>query len=241
MSWHQASIVAFDTETTGVDPTEARIVTATLVTIDPPARITEKQWLLDPGVDIPDEATAIHGVTTETARAEGVPAAAGVKEIAQTVSLIVRAGVPLIGFNVCYDLTVLDHELARHGLPSLEEFCGRPVAPVIDPLVIDRAVDRYRRGKRTLPAACEHYRVKLDGAHDASFDAIAAARLAWRLATAYPKQVGDVDPMELHALQVGWHAAWAANFQAHLRSKGDPDAVIDGTWPLRPAARAVHA
>jgi DNA polymerase-3 subunit epsilon len=240
MSWHTGSLVAFDTETTGVDPTEARIVTATVVTIDPPARIHESNWLLDPGIEIPTAASDIHGITTNRARAEGQNAWTGIKEIAQAVSLVVRAGIPLIGYNVAYDLTVLDHELARHNLPAIEEFCGGPIRPVIDPLVIDRAVDRYRRGRRTLTAACEHYRVTLDGAHDASFDAVAAARLAWRLATTYPSQVGEVDPLELHDQQAAWHAEWAAHLQEHLRSSGkEPDAVVDPTWPLRHAAREV--
>lgn len=236
--WHKGSLVAFDTETTGVDPTEARIVTATILEIDPPGKIRERQWLLDPGIDIPAEATAIHGVTTEQARADGTDAAAGVGEIAKILSLVVRSRIPLIGYNVCYDLTVLDHELARHGRPSLEEFCGQPVAPVIDPLVIDRAVDRYRRGSRKLIDACTHYNVRLDGAHNAAFDAVAAARLAWRLAEVYPGQVGQVDPMVLHEQQIAWHAAWAEHLEEYLRSSGkEPDAVIDRAWPIRPAVR----
>ena len=57
-----------------------------------------------------------------------------------------------------------------------------PRAPVIDPLVIDKAVDRYRKGKRTLEAAAAFYGVPLDDAHDAGADAIAAGRVAQAIA-----------------------------------------------------------
>jgi DNA polymerase-3 subunit epsilon len=43
-----------------------------------------------------------------------------------------------------------------------------------------------------------------------------------------------VDVEELHRRQVGWAAEHAASYQEYLR-KSDPAAVIDGTWPLRPA------
>jgi DNA polymerase-3 subunit epsilon len=39
-----------------------------------------------------------------------------------------------------------------------------------------------------------------------------------------------VEPLQLHAAQVGWHQAWAANFQEFLRRK-NPDAVVEGAWP----------
>jgi len=70
MSWHTDPMVAFDLETTGVDPETARIVTATIVRIHG-AEVTSREWLVNPGVDIPAGATAIHGVTTEHARASG--------------------------------------------------------------------------------------------------------------------------------------------------------------------------
>lgn len=48
-----------------------------------------------------------------------------------------------------------------------------------------------------------------------------------------------IDVEELHRRQIGWAAADAASYQAWLRDpaksgeKHDPNAVIDGTWPLR--------
>jgi DNA polymerase-3 subunit epsilon len=106
---------------------------------------------------------------------------------------------------------------------------------VIDPYTIDRSVDRYRRGKRNLEAVCREYGVLLDAAHDASADALAAARLACAIAERHPK-VAALGPVELHRRQIEWYAEWAADFQSFLRRKGDATAVVDGTWPLREPA-----
>lgn len=137
-----------------------------------------------------------------------------------------------------FDLTLLSAELRRHGLPSLSErLGGLAPAPVIDPYTIDRSVDRYRRGKRNLEAVCAEYGVSLDAAHNASADALAAARLARAIAERHPK-VAALGPAELHRRQIDWYVEWAADFQAFLRRKGNPDAVVDTIWPLREPADA---
>lgn len=228
MSWHTGPLTAFDTETTGVDVATARIVTTAIVTIIDRSVLT-RPWLINPGVEIPAEASAIHGISTEHAVAYGTAPVMALEEIAQTLAESFLRGRPLVGFNICYDLTVLEGELARHELPALASRCD--IAPVIDPLVIDRHVDKYRKGSRKLDAMCVHYKVGLDDAHEAGSDALAAARLAWRLGTVFP-EIGDADPFELHALQIEWQAEWAAGFQKYLRRK-DATAVIDGSWPLQ--------
>ena len=65
-------MLAFDLETTGTDPRTCKIVTSALV------RLTEQGkdstiMLADPGVEIPQAASDVHGITTEKARAEGRP------------------------------------------------------------------------------------------------------------------------------------------------------------------------
>ena len=49
--------------------------------------------------------------------------------------------------------------------------------PVLDPRVLDKHIDPYRRGGRKLTDLCAHYKVALDGAHSADADAIAACRV----------------------------------------------------------------
>ncbi|MBM4595072.1 hypothetical protein GS454_18550 [Rhodococcus hoagii] len=70
MSWTAAPMAAFDLETTGPIPTNARIVTAHLALID--GKVTSgRNWLLNPQQGIPEGATAVHGITTEHAREHG--------------------------------------------------------------------------------------------------------------------------------------------------------------------------
>jgi DNA polymerase III subunit epsilon len=225
--WHALGV--FDLETTGIDVETARIVTAHVGLIDMTgASIVEGAWLADPGVEIPAAASAVHGISTEQARAEGRPAAEVVAEIVAAIEAVFARGIPLVIYNAPYDLTVLDREARRHGIPS------PVVGNVVDPLVIDKAVDTYRKGKRTLEAAAALYGVTLSDAHDAGADAIAAGRVAQAIAARYPDELG-VTAEELHRKQIGWCADQAASFQEYMRSKRDPAFTADGRWPHRNA------
>ncbi|MED7954225.1 exonuclease domain-containing protein [Streptomyces sp. BE303] len=233
MSWWQQPLVGFDLETTGTDPAVDRIVTAALVDTVGARRLSATGWLLDPGVPIPAEAEAIHGIGDGLARAKGRPAKEAVDEIAAALCERLAAGRPVVAFNATFDLSLLDAELRRHGLPSLAERLGGPVGPVLDALVIDRAVDKYRKGSRTLQRVCEVYGVELTDAHEAGSDALAAVRVAVALGERYPAEVGAVPPAELHTRQIGWYRVWAEDLQAWFRHGKDPQAVIDPRWPLR--------
>ena len=221
----------FDLETTGVDVDTSRIVSACIAVLDEDGRLVSRwDWLADPGIEIPEGASAVHGITTERARAEGRPATVVIAEIAQTLRVLFDSGIPVTVYNAPYDLTLLDRECRRHGLAALEG-----TMPVIDPLVIDKAVDRYRKGKRTLEVTAELYEVPLDDAHDAGADAIAAGRVALALLRRYPDDL-DIGLSDLHGRQEVWHAEQAASFQEYLRSKrGDDNYVADPSWPLKPA------
>ncbi|WKX73112.1 3'-5' exonuclease [Streptomyces sp. XD-27] len=232
MGWHRELLIGFDLETTGTDPNEARIVTAAVVEVKDGERIGRREWLADPGVPIPDDAVAVHGITSERA-ARGRPAREVADEVADTLVAHWRAGVPVVAYNAAFDLSLLAAELRRHGLPPLgERLDGAPTGPVIDPLTIDRAVEKYRKGKRTLEAVCEVYGVVLTGAHDAGADALAAVRVAAAVAETHA-QVAALTSWDLHRKQVEWYAEWAADFQRWLRGRGTPEAIIDGKWPLR--------
>lgn len=235
MAWHEELLVGFDLETTGTDPREARIVTAAVTEVKDGEPVRHRAWLANPGVVIPDETTAIHGISTARAAAEGRAAPEVVAEIADALRGYWAAGVPVVVYNAPFDLTLLDEELRRYALPPLAVPGARP-GPVLDPLVMDRALDKYRRGKRTLEAACGVYGVVLDGAHEAGADALAAVRVARALAARYP-EVGDADLWDLYDDQRGWYADWAEDFASWLRRKGSADAsAIDRAWPLRIAA-----
>jgi DNA polymerase-3 subunit epsilon len=179
--------------------------------------------------DLETTGAAVHGVTTEHARAHGRPVDEVVGELAERLYWTRRHELPLVIYNACYDLTLLDRELRRHDFAGLNTVG----LAVVDPLVIDRGVDRYRRGSRKLADTCRHYGVQLSGedAHTAEGDAVAAARLAWSIAHRYPDACSDLGTLQV--AQASWHRTWAAHFEDYLRRQGKPE-TVSGTWPIRP-------
>ncbi|NEE37021.1 3'-5' exonuclease [Streptomyces sp. SID7982] len=228
--WPDKPMLALDVETTGLNPESARIVAAAtvLVRTDPAPTVTE--WLLDPCVAIPAEAAAIHGITTEQAQTLGRRPADVIPEIIDVVTGALGQGHPVVVFRAPYALTVLAREAARNGVEFPAE-----VAPVIDPSVLDKEAAPFRRGRRTLPALCEHYQVCHDGPNRPVEDALAAARLTWRMTRVHP-QFAALDLPTLHARQQTWAAEQAAGLQSYLR-RTDPTAVVHGDWPVIPNSK----
>lgn len=237
MSWHLGRLAAFDIETTGTDPERDRIVTAAVSLVGASFEGRHRAWLIDPGVEIPAEASAVHGITTERARAEGMQAHRAVEEITTVLAACLRQGAPIVAFNARFDLTILDREARRHGVvPLVQRVGGTDGLIVVDPFVLDKQVDRYRPGKRTLEAVCTHYHVRLDQAHAANADALAAARVAYRLATRTP-ELRDLDLRSLHAQQIEWAAQQAASLQEYFAGLGREERV-EGAWPIVPCLAA---
>ena len=228
MTLLQRDLAVFDLETTGVDVRTARIVTACVALLDASgAVVSRRDWLADPGVEIPEGAAAVHGISTERARAEGRPAVEVVAEIVDELRAVLGRGTPLVVYNAPYDLTLLAFEAARHGVAPLVD-----PAPVVDPLVIDKAVDRYRKGKRTLEAAAAHYGVALDGAHDAGVDAIAAGLVAREIAEQHAAALPPT-LAELQTAQAAWHEQQADSFEDYMRRQRDQRFTADRGWPVR--------
>ncbi|WPO88511.1 exonuclease domain-containing protein [Herbiconiux sp. KACC 21604] len=223
-------LVVFDLETTGIDVETSRVVTANVSRLDASGVVTRRRdWLADPGVEIPLQATAVHGVATARARAEGRPAAEVVGEIVEELRAALEDGYALVIYNAPYDLTLLAREAVRHGVaPLVGPF------PVIDPLVIDKRVDRYRKGKRTLEVTASVYGVDLTDAHDAGADAIAAGRVAQALGLRHGADLA-LTAAELHTAQIAWHDAQCDSFEDYMRTTRDPSFTARRGWPEVPA------
>lgn len=222
------SLAVFDLETTGIDVITSRIVSANVGLLNSHGDVVRRRdWLADPGVAIPEQATAVHGISTERAQSEGRPAPIVVSEIVAELRGYFEAGIPVVIYNAPYDLSLLFHEAVRHHVAPLVD-----PTPVIDPLVIDKAMDRYRKGKRTLEAAALHYGVELTDAHDAGADAIAAGRVALAIARTHGNSLA-VDALELHRLQAGWCQDQADSFQDYMRRTRDATFVASTGWPVR--------
>jgi len=228
MSNWSDTLAVFDLETTGIDVETSRIVSATVAVLDAMGHVTERtDWLVNPGIEIPEQATAVHKITTQYAVENGRNAAEAVAEIVAALRVPLALGIPLVAYNAPYDLTLLNREARRYGIAPLVS-----PTPVIDPLVIDKAVDRYRKGKRTLEAASAFYQVVLDDAHDAGADAIAAGHVAQAIARVHAAAL-PATAEALHDLQVTWSQEQAASFQSYMRRERDPQFVANGSWPER--------
>ena len=119
-------MLAFDLETTGTDPRTCKIVTSALV------RLTEQGkdstiMLADPGVEIPQAASDVHGITTEKARAEGRPHDEVLADTIAGLRAAWRDGLTVVAYNAAYDLTVLRSQDSSFTVDGL----------VVDPFVLD--------------------------------------------------------------------------------------------------------
>lgn len=243
--WGEGRWLCLDTESTGVNVDEDRIVTACAAIVDNGEVVYQKSWLVAVDVEIPAEAEAVHGISTAKARADGIPVEQGIREFAGAVKFAIRAGFPVLAFNAPFDLTMLDREVRRTLDCGLADFCGGPIGPVIDPLVIDKHVDRYRPGSRKLVDTAALFGVDLgDAAHDATADALAAAEVARRMwqrtqldarelramyaDRRYPavlaqnwQQLGRLTVGQLHDQQIGWYAEQSKSFAQYLRQQAN--------------------
>jgi len=222
------SLAVFDLETTGLDLEQARIVTACAVTIDEQGQVSDSntEWLADPGIEIPEAASNVHGITTDIARAKGRNAKEVVSEIIETLRGFFSAGIPVVAYNAPYDFTILHHEALRNGLEPL----SNPM-PIIDPLILDKFVDQYRSGKRTLQAAASVYGVQLSDAHNATADAIAAGKVAQAIARKYASKL-PADVIELHDAQKIWSVQQDDSYEI-FRRKSSPDFTVVRGWPVK--------
>lgn len=267
MSWHLGRMACFDLESTGVDPHRDRIVSAAVIKVGGGFRNQPHSWLVDPGMEIPAAATAVHGITTEQAR-EGQDAGTAVAEIGQALVVASDRGIPIVGHNLVYDITMLWAELTRHDHGDLAERVAR-LHPVVDTKIIEHHLDPYRPkelkpwtkrpaatcGSHTLVDSCRLWKIDLsaEDAHGAEADALAAGRLAWKLATA-PLMFAayDREPLirilparmtlaELHEWQVTEYVDRARSYQSYRRGEQrtkppegvDVDFVASTEWPFQ--------
>ena len=149
-------IVFFDLETTGVNIGTDKIVEISILKVFPNGNKESKTWLVNPEVEIPKEASDIHGITNEQVVTEPT-----FKELASQVNELI-ADCDLAGFNSNrFDIPLLAEELMRAGIDF--DMNNRKA--------IDVQVIFHKKEQRTLSAGYQFYCGKeLEGAHGAEAD-----------------------------------------------------------------------
>lgn len=225
--WHDLPVVGFDIEGTDRQPMDSRIVSAALVHADG----TTSNWLVNPGVPIPSDSAAVHGITDEMVRSAGRAPREALAELGTAISKVIADGTPLVVFCAHYDVTVLHTELARHGLPAVEW----DSAAIIDPSILHAEVEPRWYDGRQLGDLCRYYEVDLTTAHDAESDARAAVDMAVSIAARH-ERIARMHPDALHQAQVGWYAQQKRALQAFFDRQGR-DETVSLEWPLETKRR----
>lgn len=224
--WASGPLVGLDFESTSPEPLEARVVQAALLVVEPDGQLGPEStcFTVNPLVEIPAEASAIHGLT-----ADKVALSCRTSTMVDTLVLrmeelgVAEGRIPLVIFNATYDLVLLHSEAAR---------CGRSIdfrPMILDPRVIDLKGARYRSGKRKLADVAATYGVELVGAHGAKADALAAVRIMRAMLALWPR-FGTATLERLQELQSTWYLAWRDHINEWWASEGKSD-HITGTWP----------
>jgi len=163
------SIAFIDVETTGTHPHSDRIVELSIFRVQPDGSEDYKSRRVNPGVPIPAEATAIHGITDEAVAEEPM-----FRQYAKSVCEFLN-GCDISGFNVItFDLPFIEAELERVGIDF-----SREDRQLVDSMVIYHQKEPREPGKsRNLKAAYLKYCGKeLEGVHGAEKDATASAEV----------------------------------------------------------------
>lgn len=174
-------VVFFDLETTGINITQDRIVEISFLKVYPNGKEDVKSRRINPGIPIPPQATAIHGITDDD-----VKDCPTFRQVARSLADQLE-GCDLAGFNSSrFDVPMLAEEFLRAGVDfdmSKRKF-------------VDVQIIFHRKEQRTLEAAYTFYCNKqLENAHSAEADAIATYEVLKSQLDRYPDLANDIESL----------------------------------------------
>ena len=171
----QRPIVVFDLETTGVQITRDRIVEISILKVHPDGEQETKTRRINPEIPIPQEATAVHGITD--ADVADCPTFA---QVARSLYSWIE-GCDIAGFNSNrFDVPMLVEEFLRAGVAV--DFDDRHF--------IDVQTIYHKMERRTLEAAYKFYCSKtLENAHSAEADTRATFEVLEAQLDHYPEEL----------------------------------------------------
>jgi len=174
-------LVFFDLETTGLDMKNDRIVELAFIKLTPHGDVLERVRRFNPGIPIPPEATAVHGITDADV-ADEIPFCRTARNLVEILE-----GCDLAGFNIKrFDIHMLIHELKRCQVEF--SLAGRRI--------LDMQTIFHREERRDLSAAAKFY---LGREHEEAHTALGDIRTSAAVLSAQLERYPDV-PSDLDGL-----------------------------------------
>ena len=175
-------IIFLDLETTGIDIVKDRIVELSLVKVMPDGTKEVKTRRINPGMPIPEAATAIHGITDDD-----VKDCPRFEQVAKSLAAYIK-GSDLGGYNSNrFDIPMLAEEFLRAGVDI--DLKKRKF--------VDVQTIFHKKEQRTLSAAYKFYcDSDLEGAHSAEADTLATYEVLQAQLDRYDDLRNDIDFLE---------------------------------------------
>lgn len=182
-----ATYVVVDTETTGGQPRDSRLIEVAAVRVERGVVVDRMSQLVNPGILIPRRITELTGISTPM-----VMDAPPVRVALEALHAFRRDDI-LVAHNLPFDLGFLNAESERSGLPRFdgEMLCSLKLARRVLPGLPSKG----------LSALAEHYQVRIQGRHRALGDAEATALILLKLLQHAEYRYGVTDVAQVFALQ----------------------------------------
>ena len=236
--WNQGLFCGFDLETTGLDSDTDHIVQIGISMslgsplgdgFSAPLPSMSYDRIVDPGVPILN--SDIHGITDDVVAARGTPEADAVNELVWVLRAMQDSGTPVVAYNAAFDFTFARSLAARHKITwNLYDL------KIIDPMVIDKEVDKYRRGSRRMGDVAKYYGldVETDQLHSAMYDASLAVQLTRTMGSKYSGT--GLGASDFTRVQERWATDQQRSLQQYFTDSGKTDdngdpAVVQVGWP----------
>jgi len=217
------TVIIFDCETTGTDRTKDQIIELCIqrgLSDDIPATDI-KTWRIKPAAVIHPGALAVHGI-----KQEDLADCPDFAQLADEIAAEFATADVIVGYNITFDIDMLQAEYARIGKPLLD-FTPKKI------------VDAFRLWQQCEPRSLQHAHQRFVGnafeaAHTASADVAATGRVLAGMLRAFELDGQDWDQIATKAdpLSSG-RTAWVGPSR-HLRWEGEVVVIAFGKYSNRP-------
>jgi DNA polymerase-3 subunit epsilon len=197
-------ILVFDCETTGTDRVRDQVIELCVqrgLAEDAPSQV----WRIRPSVPIHPGAQAVHGISIDD-----LAACPTFDAVAADIALVFATADVVVGYNITFDIDMLQAEYARIGHPALD-FSGIKI------------VDAFRLWQQCEPRSLQHAHQRFVGnefaaAHTASADVAATGRVLSGMLRAF--NLADQDWSQIASVCDPQRSSWVGPSR-HLRWEGE--------------------